>query len=130
MSKKILLVSTSATEMGGNPTGLWIAELAEPYYAFKAAGYDITIASPQGGACPIDAGSMKGDALTADSKKFMHDAEAFGALSHSVKLDAAMTGFDCVYLCGGHARVYSRRLSLGVVFRNRAPVQTASWVLE
>ena len=102
MSKKILLVSTSATEMGGNPSGLWIAELAEPYYAFKAAGYDITIASPQGGACPIDAGSMKGDALTADSKKFMHDAEAFGALSHSAKLDAAMTGFDCVYLCGGH----------------------------
>jgi hypothetical protein len=26
----------------------------------------------------------------------MHDAEAFGALSHSAKLDAAMTGFDCV----------------------------------
>ena len=32
----------------------------------------------------------------------MHDAEAFGALSHSVKLDTAMTGFDCVYLAGGH----------------------------
>ena len=65
MAKKILLCCTSATEMGGNPTGLWIAEVAEPYYAFKAAGYDITIASPSGGACPIDAGSMKGDALTA-----------------------------------------------------------------
>ena len=88
--------------MGGNPTGVWIAELAEPYYAFKAAGYDVTIASTAGGACPIDAGSMKGDALTEDSKKFMVDAEAFGAFCHSVKLDAAMTGFDCVYLCGGH----------------------------
>jgi putative intracellular protease/amidase len=102
MSKKILLCSTSASSMGGNPTGLWLAELAEPYYAFKAAGFDVTIASPAGGPVPIDAGSMKGDFFSEDSKKFLHDADAYSELSHSKKLDESMTGYDCVYLCGGH----------------------------
>ena len=81
-----------------------LIQLAEPYYAFKAAGFEVTIASTAGGAIPIDAGSMAGDFFTEDSKKFMHDAEAFAAFSHSVKLDAAAHSnqFDCVYLCGGH----------------------------
>ena len=81
-----------------------LLQLAEPYYAFKAAGFEVTIASTAGGAIPIDAGSMKGDAFTADSKKFMLDAEAYAAFSHSVKLDASVhkDAFDCVYMCGGH----------------------------
>ena len=33
----------------------------------------------------------------------LDDAKAFGALSHSVKVDAAMAGqYDAVCLCGGH----------------------------
>lgn len=103
MAKTILLVSTSAGSMGGRSTGLWLAELAEPYYKFKAAGFDVTIASPAGGACPIDPGSLKGDFFTADAKKFMHDGEAVGAFLHSVKLDVSHVGqFDCVYVAGGH----------------------------
>ena len=43
----------------------FLLQLAEPYYAFKAAGFEVTIASTAGGAIPIDAGSMKGDAFTA-----------------------------------------------------------------
>ena len=58
MAKQILIVSTSALEMGGRPTGLWLAELAEPYYIFTEAGFDITIASPLGGSIPVDPGSM------------------------------------------------------------------------
>lgn len=58
MAKQILLVSTSAGEMGGRPTGLWLAELAEPYYVFTAAGFEVTVASPLGGSIPIDPGSM------------------------------------------------------------------------
>ena len=34
MAKKVLLVSTSAGQMGEHPTGLWISELAEPYTVF------------------------------------------------------------------------------------------------
>lgn len=89
--------------MAGNPTGIWLSELAEPYYAFKEKGYELTVASSAGGPIPIDKGSMGGDFFTADAKKFMHDAEAVSMLTHSVKLDASMAdGFDCVYLTGGH----------------------------
>ena len=45
MAKKVLLVSTSAGQMGEHPTGLWISELAEPYTVFTKAGFDVTIAS-------------------------------------------------------------------------------------
>ena len=58
MTKKVLLVSTSAGQMGEHPTGLWISELAEPYTVFTKAGFDVTIASIAGGAVPIDAGSL------------------------------------------------------------------------
>lgn len=103
MTKKMLLVSTSASSMGGNPTGLWLGELAEPWYVFTEAGYELTLASPGGGAIPIDAGSMGGDFFTADSKKFMHDAAAVGALCHSAKLSEVDLGsFDAMFICGGH----------------------------
>ena len=35
MLKRILLVSTSAHDMNGHPTGLWLEELAAPYHVFK-----------------------------------------------------------------------------------------------
>lgn len=35
MLKRILLVSTSAHDMNGHPTGLWLEELAAPYNLFK-----------------------------------------------------------------------------------------------
>ena len=52
---------------------------------------------------PIDAGSLAEPFFAPDAKAFMHDAKAFGALAHSVKVDAAMAGqYDAVCLCGGH----------------------------
>lgn len=70
---------------------------------FLEAGYEITIASPAGGAIPIDAGSMGGDFFTEDSKKFMHDAKAFGMLSHSSKLsEVDLDSFDAMFIAGGH----------------------------
>ena len=103
MGKKVVIVNTSAGMMGGNPTGLWLSELADPYYAFKDAGLDVTIASIAGGAIPIDAGSMGENFFGEKAKQFMHDQAAVGALTHSVKVEAAMAdAFDCVYLAGGH----------------------------
>ncbi len=52
---------------------------------------------------PIDAGSLAEPFFAPDAKAFMHDAKAFGALAHSVKVDASMAGkYDAVCLCGGH----------------------------
>ena len=68
MAKKVLLVSTSAGQMGEHPTGLWISELAEPYTVFTKAGLDVTIASIAGGAVPIDAGSLAEPFFAPDAK--------------------------------------------------------------
>ena len=48
---KILVVLTSHADLGdtGRKTGFWLEELAAPYYVFKDAGADITLASPAGG---------------------------------------------------------------------------------
>ena len=68
---KIVLVATSATKLKEHETGLWIEELAAPYYRFKGAEFDVTIASPAGGAIPIDKNSLGDGFFTDDAKKFM-----------------------------------------------------------
>lgn len=52
---KILMVLTSHDEMGdsGRKTGFWLEEFVAPYYVFKDAGADITLASPKGGNHPL-----------------------------------------------------------------------------
>ena len=103
--KKVILLCTSAPEMSnGHKTGLWLEELASPYYAFLEAGCECIVASTNGGPIPIDQGSVTGDFFTADCKRFMHDATSIGMLCHSVPL--ASLSFpnccDAVYLTGGH----------------------------
>lgn len=101
----IVLVSTSAAYLKGHPTGVWMEELAAPYYKFKDAGFEVVVASLRGGPIPIDANSCKGDFFTADAKKFMHDGDALDALAHSVRMSAIdWTSVDikAVFMCGGH----------------------------
>jgi len=104
MDKKIVIVSTSAGYLKGEKTGVWLDEIAAPYLAFRKAGYDITVASPAGGAIPIDAGSLGEGFLTDDGKTFMLDSQAIDALCHSVKLETLEfpADFDCIFLPGGH----------------------------
>eukprot|EP00519_Triparma_laevis_P008778 CAMPEP_0182499174 /NCGR_PEP_ID=MMETSP1321-20130603/7284_1 /TAXON_ID=91990 /ORGANISM="Bolidomonas sp., Strain RCC1657" /LENGTH=229 /DNA_ID=CAMNT_0024703325 /DNA_START=29 /DNA_END=718 /DNA_ORIENTATION=- len=103
--KKVVLVCTSSPSLkNGHPTGLWLEELATPYYAFLEAGFECVIASTAGGPVPIDQGSVTGDFFTEDSKKFLHDPVAIGKLGHSVPL-SSLSFPDCcdaVYLTGGH----------------------------
>jgi len=103
---KVVIVCTSAGELKGHPTGLWIEELAAPYYIFKDAGFDVVIASPDGGACPIDKASFGEGFFTEYCKKFMHDGEAVGSLTHSLKVSAIdATSVDAIFLVGGHGTV-------------------------
>lgn len=39
----------------------------------KDAGYDITIASPNGGAVPVDPASLQGDFKTPEAERMMND---------------------------------------------------------
>jgi putative intracellular protease/amidase len=104
--KKVLIINTSAGEHAGQPTGVWLEETAAPYYAFKAAGFDVEMANPAGGASPIDAASMGEGFFTDGAKKFMHDPAAVGMFLHQTKLEklepALTDTYDAIYLAGGH----------------------------
>jgi hypothetical protein len=54
--KRVLLVMSSYDDMGisGKQTGTWFTELAAPYYILAEAGYEVVLASPEGGEAPID----------------------------------------------------------------------------
>lgn len=100
---KVVIVSTSGSSLKGHPTGLWIEELAAPYYAWKEAGFDVLVASTNGGAVPIDANSMGPGVFTDAAQRFMHDKDAVGALSHTVAVkDVDWSDVDAVFLPGGH----------------------------
>lgn len=101
---KICMIPTSGANLKGTPTGLWLEEFAAPFYMFKEKGYEIVVASSAGGPVPIDTGSMAEGFFTDAAKKLMLDGEAFGTLSHSVKLDTlSFPGdFDALYIPGGH----------------------------
>jgi len=99
----ICIVTTSAGHLGPMPTGVWLEEVAAPYYIFKQKGFEVVFASILGGAVPIDAGSLSGDFFTDACKKFMHDGQAFGAFCHSKKVaDIKAEEIDAIYLPGGH----------------------------
>jgi putative intracellular protease/amidase len=48
---KVLMVLTSHDQLGntGRKTGFWLEELAAPFYVFKDAGAQISLAAPKGG---------------------------------------------------------------------------------
>ena len=60
---RILMVTTSADRMTPEtePTGVWLEELTTPYYVFRDAGADVTLASIKGGAVPVDQRSVSAD---------------------------------------------------------------------
>ena len=106
---KILMVLTSHDQLGntGKKTGFWLEEFAAPYYAFKDAGADITLVSPQGGQPPLDPKSDEPDSQTDATRRFKADTAAQAALAHTGKLsDVSADGFDAVFYPGGHGPLW------------------------
>ncbi len=106
---KILMVLTSHDQMGdtGHKTGFWLEEFTSPYYVFKDAGADITIASPKGGQPPVDPNSEADDALTESTRRFQEDAHAKESLASTKKLaDVDMNDFDAIFYPGGHGPLW------------------------
>ncbi len=106
---KIAMILTSHDELGttGKKTGFWLEEFAAPYYVFKDAGIDLTLASPKGGQPPLDPESDTPGAQTEATKRFKQDAAAQQALAHTVPLDTIKAAdFDAVFYPGGHGPLW------------------------
>jgi putative intracellular protease/amidase len=106
---KILIVLTSHDQLGdtGKKTGFWLEEFAAPYYVFKDAHADMTLASPHGGQPPLDPKSDKPDAQTEATERFKKDGAAQAALAHTLKLSTiSPDDYDAVFYPGGHGPLW------------------------
>ena len=104
-SPRILLVVTSATTMAESPdrTGSWLEEVVAPYYAFRDARCEVTVASPLGGNAPMDETSLLPENATASTRRYDADAKAQAVLAHTERLSTIdLTQYDAVFFAGGH----------------------------
>ena len=119
---RVLIVTTSHSQMGstGHLTGVWLEELATPYYALLDGGAAITLASIRGGEIPFDPRSMPAQAgeepgeepeeqqqVPASVSRFLADVAAMNAAQNSLPVDA-LEGelFDAILLPGGHGTMW------------------------
>ncbi|MEP7298032.1 MAG: type 1 glutamine amidotransferase domain-containing protein [Burkholderiales bacterium] len=106
---KILMVLTSHENLDntGLKTGLWLEDFVAPYYVFKDAGAEITLASPFGRQPPVDPRSEDVASQTHATRRFEADAVAKAALSRTMKLrDVVPALFDAVFYPGGHGPLW------------------------
>ena len=120
--KRVLFVAANATTspQTGWPVGFWWAELTHPYWEFTERGYDITIASPEGGALRPDgfsdpedeSGYSVDDLLSLGFKKSPQHA---ALIENTAKLsDIDPDAFDALFLVGGQSPM--------ITFRDNAEV--------
>jgi putative intracellular protease/amidase len=106
---KILMVLTSHDQLGntGRKTGFWLEEFAAPYFVFRDAGVELTLASPKGGQPPIDPKSDLPENQTHAMARFKQDKRAQKQLSQTVKLaDVKAEDYDAVFYPGGHGPMW------------------------
>lgn len=113
--KKVLIVASNpaTSSQTGWPIGFWWGELTHPWWAFSEAGYEITIASPEGGALVGDGFSDPED----DSGYSAHDLISLGfkkSPDHAALLDdtaaiadISVQDFDAVLFVGGQGPMYT-----------------------
>ncbi|EAR12906.1 ThiJ/PfpI family protein [Polaribacter irgensii 23-P] len=105
----ILFVLTSHDQLGdtGKKTGFWVEEFASPYYMLSDKGAKITIATPKGGAAPIDPSSEVPDAATAATDRYNKDIATQGLIANTEVLAGINPDdFDAVFYPGGHGLLW------------------------
>ena len=106
---KIVMVLTSHDQLGstGRKTGFWLEEFAAPYFVFRDAGVELTLASPKGGQPPIDPKSDLPENQTPAMARFKQDERAQKELSQTVKLETIKSeDYDTVFYVGGHGPMW------------------------
>ena len=103
MKKKVLaVVASTQTLRSGGATGYTLEELAAPYARFREAGFEIDIASPNGGPVTYDPAFADGVFLTEDGRALVDDTEVQAKLNATIALsDVEPAKYDAVFLVGG-----------------------------
>jgi len=110
-SEKVLIVVTSHGFIGEDAasskkdTGYFLSEVTHPYYELKAAGFEIDIASPQGGLPPMDPGSYK--LSDDDNNRFMKTPEDWQKMETTLRLkDIQSKDYAAILFAGGHGTMW------------------------
>ena len=103
---RILAVVTSTAHFPGSEkkAGFELTELARAYYVFQANGYEVDIASPQGGSPPM---RRDDEDMVAADHAFLNDADARRKLKDSLRLaDIDPAQYAAVYFVGGKGTMF------------------------
>ena len=117
MKGKILMVASSPTisKQTSWPIGFWAAELTHPLHIFQEAGYEVELASTEGGKIEMDGYSNPTD----ESGYSAHDVISLGymqldwfneMLANTKKMtEVNPDDYDAIFLVGGQAPMYTFR---------------------
>jgi putative intracellular protease/amidase len=113
--RKVLIVASNPAVSGrtGWPIGFWWAELTHPYWELTEAGYQVDIASPDGGPLQADSWSDPRDesGYSADdlvTLGFVNSAEHLKLVAETPPIaDVPLDPYDAVLLVGGQAPMYT-----------------------
>lgn len=103
MKERILIATTSHSTKGstGQPTGAYLSEVAHPYDVFVGAGFEVDLASVQGGEIPLDGV----DDADAASRAFL--AVHAGDLKRSIAAkDVEPSRYAAIFFAGGHGAMW------------------------
>ncbi len=109
----LVLSNPAISTTTGWPVGFWWSELTHPYLAFREAGYEIEIFSPDGGKCEGDAMSDPRDAsgYSADdfvSLGFLSSPGLAAKVEHTSPIEGVdVESFDAIVVAGGQSPMFS-----------------------
>ena len=113
-TKRILIVASNPTEAKtGGLAGFWWAELTHSYWEFVNQGYDVVIASPDGGDLKADPWSDPRDAskLMAEdilSLGFINSPEHSALVQKTPSLsEISLDDYNAIFLVGGQGPMYT-----------------------
>lgn len=113
--RKVLIVASNpaTSKQTGWPIGFWWAELTHPYREFTECGYQVDIASPDGGALKADPWSDPRDESRYSAEDlitlgFVNSPEHVKLVEESMTLsDVSIADYDAVFLVGGQGPMYT-----------------------
>lgn len=103
--RRAVIVVTNVTDVPGTetPTGYWLSEVSHPWQVFTEAGYEVVIASPDGGRVEYDPRSNTDDDINGE---FM-DTQAFASMMDTPEIEAlSPSDFEIVLFAGGHGTMW------------------------
>lgn len=111
----MVVANPSVSTTTGWPVGFWASELTHPWHEFREVGYEVTLASPDGGKVEVDALSDPRDSsgYSADdviSMGFLNTPTLAAMLKETKKLsEQELDEFDAIVVCGGQSPMFTFR---------------------